>query len=80
MTCKKIARMALVGLMTLLLLAQCLGAIAEADTRWADASDEIDKFLDTAFTGWCAQRGIDPAACGFHDTDNSCWFPKVEEM
>lgn len=38
-----------------------------------------DKFLDQAFSGWCAQKGIEPDACGFHDTDNSCWFPKVEE-
>ena len=41
---------------------------------------DADKFLDAAFAGWCAQRGIDPAACDFHDPDNSCWFPKVEEV
>lgn len=35
-------------------------------------------FLDTAFEGWCRQRGIDPASCEFHDTANSCWFPNVE--
>lgn len=40
---------------------------------------DADKFLDTAFAGWCAQRGIDPAACDFHDPDNSCWFPKAVE-
>lgn len=39
-----------------------------------------DKFLDTAFAGWCAQRGIDPDACAFHDPDNSCWFPKTEDV
>ena len=37
-----------------------------------------DKFLDHAFNAWCCQKGIDPAACDFHDTANSCWFPKVE--
>ena len=37
-------------------------------------------FLDTAFEGWCHQKGIDPASCDFHDPDNSCWFPKVEEI
>ena len=37
-----------------------------------------DKFLDTAFAGWCAQRSIDPDACDFHDPDNSCWFPPVQ--
>lgn len=35
-------------------------------------------FLDTAFEGWCRQRGIDPSNCDFHDTENSCWFPSVE--
>ena len=40
---------------------------------------DADKFLDAAFAGWCAQRGIDPAACDFHDPDNSCWFPKAVE-
>ena len=32
-------------------------------------------FLDTAFAGWCQQKGIDPESCDFHDPDNSCWFP-----
>jgi len=35
-------------------------------------------FLDKAFAGWCAQRGIDPSVCDFHDPDNSLWFPTVE--
>ncbi len=47
------ARIALVGLM-MILLTQCLGAMAEADTRWADAADEIDRFLDTAFEDYLA--------------------------
>ncbi len=50
----RIARLALVGAMALILLAQCLGAIAEEDTRWADAADEIDRFLDTAFEDYLA--------------------------
>ncbi len=37
-------------------------------------------FLDKAFAAWCAQKGIDPAGCSFHDPENSCWFPSVEEM
>ena len=49
-----IARLAWIGLLALVLLAQCLGALAEADTRWADAADEIDKFLDTAFEDYLA--------------------------
>ena len=41
----------------------------------------FDAFLDTAFAGWCAQRGIDPENCPFrHDTSQSCWFPSEEEV
>jgi len=36
-------------------------------------------FLDKAFSAWCRQRGIQEEDCAFHDTDNSCWFPPVEE-
>lgn len=36
-------------------------------------------FLDKAFSAWCRQRGIREEDCQFHDTDNSCWFPPVEE-
>ena len=37
-------------------------------------------FLDHAFARWCAQKGIDPETCSFHDPENSCWFPKVEDL
>lgn len=36
-------------------------------------------FLDKAFSGWCAQRGIAAEDCAFHDPANSCWFPPVSE-
>ena len=36
-------------------------------------------FLDKAFAPWCAQTGTDAQDCSFHDPDNSCWFPGVEE-
>ena len=39
---------------------------------------DSERFLDDAFAAWCRQKGIDPAACAFHDRDNSCWFPTVE--
>ena len=32
-------------------------------------------FLDAAFSGWCRQKGIDPAGCEFHDPSNHLWFP-----
>lgn len=36
-------------------------------------------FLDKAFEGWCRQKGIAAEECEFHDPDNSCWFPPMEE-
>lgn len=35
-------------------------------------------FLDTAFSGWCRQKGIDAGSCDFHDPANSLWFPQEE--
>lgn len=37
-------------------------------------------FLDTAFAGWCLQKGIDPQNCDFHDPSKHWWFPHEEEM
>lgn len=37
-------------------------------------------FLDRAFVRWCAQKGIDPESCEFHDPQNSLWFPNGEEL
>ena len=35
-------------------------------------------FLDHAFARWCAQKGIEPENCSFHDPENSLWFPQGE--
>ena len=40
---------------------------------------DVYPFLDTAFAGWCAQKGLTEQDCPFHDPDNSCWFPGPEE-
>ena len=42
--------------------------------------DGVYLFLDTAFAGWCMQKGIDPADCDFHNPENSWWFPHEEEV
>jgi len=42
--------------------------------------DGIYLFLDTAFAGWCLQKGIDPRDCTFHDPSKSWWFPHEEEI
>lgn len=36
-------------------------------------------FLDTAFAGWCRQKDVKAGDCPFHDPQNSCWFPSMEE-
>ena len=41
--------------------------------------DGVYLFLDTAFAGWCLQKGIDPQTCEFHDPSKSWWFPHEEE-
>lgn len=38
----------------------------------------VSAFMDTAYTGWCAQRGLGEDQ-SFHDPDNSCWFPPMED-
>ena len=42
--------------------------------------DGVYLFLDTAFAGWCLQKGIDPATCDFHDPSKNWWFPHEEEI
>ena len=50
------------------------GNAVSIQTQMENAAD----LLDTAFAGWCRQRGIDPESCGFHDRENSLWFPSEE--
>lgn len=40
---------------------------------------DVYPFLDYAFSRWCAQKGLDPENCPFHDPDNHLWFPMEEE-
>lgn len=40
----------------------------------------VYEFMDKAFEGWCRQKGIEPENCDYHDPDNSCWFPPMEEV
>ena len=44
-----------------------------------DGMPGVYPFLDKAFAAWCAQKGIDPESCSFHDPENSCWFPSMED-
>lgn len=50
----RIAWLALAGALVMILMCLPLGALAEegVSTRWADAADEIDKYLDAAFEAY----------------------------
>ena len=37
-------------------------------------------FMDKAFMAWLRQTGKKQEDCPFYDPDNSCWFPKVEDL
>lgn len=36
-------------------------------------------FLDKAYDAWLIQTGRKPENCTFHDPENSCWFPPLED-
>ena len=36
-------------------------------------------FMDHAFSAWLRQTGRNMEDCAFHDPQNSCWFPSVED-
>ena len=43
------------------------------------AMEGVYPFLDKAFAAWLRQTGRTRESCTFHDPDNSCWFPPVED-
>ncbi len=36
-------------------------------------------FMDKAYAAWVRQTGRQEEDCAFHDPDNSCWFPPMED-
>ena len=51
MSRRSFAWLGVAAMLAMLLMNLCAPVLAEADTRWADAADEIDKYLDAAFEG-----------------------------
>ena len=41
--------------------------------------DGVYPFLDKAFARWLVQSGRSEEDCPFHDPQNSCWFPPMED-
>ena len=41
--------------------------------------DGVYAFMDAAFAGWLKQKGLTEEDCLWHDPEQSCWFPNMEE-
>lgn len=53
-----------------------------ADGRTAQLQSGMEgvyPFLDRAYGAWLRQTGRTEEDCPFHDPDNSCWFPPMED-
>ena len=74
MLLRKIARrFALCAAALMVAILPMLGALAEADTRWADAADEIDKYLDAGFEAY-----LDGDAKAAYDNVSNAYFRVYE--
>lgn len=45
------------------------------DTDLYANMEGVYDFMDTAFFGWCREKGVTPEDCPWYDPANSCWFP-----
>ena len=73
MSRRSIAWLGLLAMLAMLLMNLCVPAMAEADTRWADAADEIDKYLDAAFESY-----LDGDASAAYDNVSNAYFRVYE--
>jgi len=67
------AWLGVVAMLAMLLMNLCAPVLAEADTRWADAADEIDKYLDAAFESY-----LDGDASAAYDNVSNAYFRVYE--
>ena len=71
MSRRSFAWLGIIAMLAMLLMN--LGALAEADTRWADAADEIDKYLDAAFESY-----LDGDSAAAYDNVSNAYFRVYE--
>ncbi len=45
------------------------------DTDLYANMEGVYDFMDTAFAGWCREKGVTAEDCPWYDPANSCWFP-----
>ena len=70
---RSFAWLGVVAMLAMLLMNLCAPVLAEADTRWADAADEIDKYLDAAFESY-----LDGDASAAYDNVSNAYFRVYE--
>ena len=73
MSRRSFAWLGVVVMLAMLLMNLCAPVRAEADTRWADAADEIDKYLDAAFESY-----LDGDASAAYDNVSNAYFRVYE--
>ncbi len=73
MSRRSFAWLGVVAMLAMLLMNLCAPVLAEADTRWADAADEIDKYLDAAFESY-----LDGDATAAYDNVSNAYFRVYE--
>ncbi len=73
MSRRSFAWLGVVVMLAMLLMNLCAPVRAEADTRWADAADEIDKYLDAAFESY-----LDGDATAAYDNVSNAYFRVYE--
>jgi len=70
---RSFAWLGVVAMLAMLLMNLCAPVLAEVDTRWADAADEIDKYLDAAFESY-----LDGDASAAYDNVSNAYFRVYE--
>jgi len=73
MSRRSIAWLGIIAMLAMLLMNLSAPVLAEEDTRWADAADEIDKYLDAAFESY-----LDGDSSAAYDNVSNAYFRVYE--
>ena len=73
MSRRSFAWLGVIAMLAMLLMNLGAVALAESDTRWADAADEIDKYLDAAFESY-----LDGDSAAAYDNVSNAYFRVYE--
>ena len=73
MSRRSFAWLGVIAMLAMLLMNLGAAALAESDTRWADAADEIDKYLDAAFESY-----LDGDSAAAYDNVSNAYYRVYE--